>query len=87
MPLEATEDLQQQIDRVPLDFDRNIDALDKAFTAFLTALRGTTLTGLQQRTEAHLSRHWGQICTIRNLYRKTRGEPARFFPENPTFPR
>ena len=23
---------------------------------------------------------------IRNLYRKTRGEPARFFPENPTFP-
>lgn len=34
----------------------------------------------------HLSRHWGQICTIRNLYRKTRGEPARFHPTNPTYP-
>ena len=30
--------------------------------------------------------HCGQIQTIRNLYRKTRGEPARFFPENPTYP-
>jgi len=35
----------------------------------------------------HLARHWGQIRTIRNLYRKTRGEPARFFPNNPSFPR
>ena len=34
----------------------------------------------------HVAMHWGQIRTIRNLYRKTRGEPARFFPENPTFP-
>jgi hypothetical protein len=34
----------------------------------------------------HLAGHWGQIRTIRNLYRKTRGEPARFFPDNPTFP-
>lgn len=34
----------------------------------------------------HLASHWGQIRTLRNLYRKTRGEPARFFPENPTFP-
>jgi hypothetical protein len=35
----------------------------------------------------HVATHCGQIRTIRNLYRKTRGEPARFFPENPTFPR
>jgi len=34
----------------------------------------------------HLAMHCGQICTIRNLYCKTRGEPARFFPENPTYP-
>lgn len=34
----------------------------------------------------HLAMHWGQIRTLRNLYRKARGEPARFFPENPTFP-
>ena len=34
----------------------------------------------------HLARHWGQVRTLRNLYRKTRGEPARFFPDNPTFP-
>jgi len=35
----------------------------------------------------HLSVHYGQIRTIRNLYCKTRGQPARFFPVNPTFPR
>jgi len=34
----------------------------------------------------HLAMHWGQIRTLRNLYGKTRGEPARFFPDNPTFP-
>jgi hypothetical protein len=34
----------------------------------------------------HLAMHWGQIRTIRNLYKKTRGEPARFHPENPTYP-
>lgn len=34
----------------------------------------------------HVSMHWGQIRTIRNLYEKTRVRPARFFPENPTCP-
>jgi hypothetical protein len=41
---------------------------------------------LSFRQAVHLSLHWGQIRTIRNLYRKTRGEPGRFFPDNPTFP-
>lgn len=45
----------------------------------------TYLLGYHQAT--HLAMHCGQIRTIRNLYRKTRGEPARFFPENPTYPR
>ena len=35
----------------------------------------------------HLAMHCGQIRSIRNLYRKVRGEPVRFFPDNPTFPR
>jgi hypothetical protein len=35
----------------------------------------------------HLAMHCGQIRTLRNMYRKTRGEPARFVPENPTYPR
>ena len=35
----------------------------------------------------HLAMHCGQIRATRNLYRKTRGEPARFFPENPTYPK
>lgn len=35
----------------------------------------------------HLSMHCGQIRSIRNLYCKTRGEPARFFPDNPTYPK
>ena len=34
----------------------------------------------------HLAAHDGQVRTLRNLYRKTRGEPAAFFPDNPTFP-
>ncbi len=34
----------------------------------------------------HLAMHCGQILTIRNLYCKVRGEPARFHPENPTYP-
>lgn len=34
----------------------------------------------------HVAMHCGQIRTIRNLYRKTRGAPARFFPDNPTYP-
>jgi DinB superfamily len=41
---------------------------------------------LSYRQAVHLAMHWGQIRTLRNLYRKTRGEPARFFPANPTFP-
>jgi hypothetical protein len=35
----------------------------------------------------HLAMHCGQIRMIRNLYRKTRGEPARFVPDNPSYPR
>ena len=34
----------------------------------------------------HLAGHGGQIRTLRNLYEKARGRPARFFPDNPTFP-
>jgi len=41
---------------------------------------------LGHHQEQHLTLHCGQIRTIRNLYRKSRGEPAPFFPDNPTFP-
>jgi DinB superfamily len=41
---------------------------------------------LSFRQALHLAMHWGQIRTIRNLYRKMHAEPARFFPDNPTFP-
>lgn len=41
---------------------------------------------LSFRQAVHLAMHWGQIRTIRNLYRRTQGEPGRFFPDNPTFP-
>jgi uncharacterized damage-inducible protein DinB len=33
----------------------------------------------------HLATHRGQIRTIRNLYRKARGEQGLFLPQNPTF--
>jgi hypothetical protein len=105
MPSEMTEGLQQEIDSVPLDFDRNLQLFDHAYSSFLATLRTLTLVDLEQRSGAayqawsscsahflgfhqamHVAMHWGQIRTLRNLYRKTRGEPARFFPENPTFP-
>jgi uncharacterized protein DUF664 len=41
--------------------------------------------GFHQTT--HVSTHRGQIRTIRNLYQKSLGQPARFVPENPTFPK
>jgi uncharacterized damage-inducible protein DinB len=34
---------------------------------------------------SHLASHRGQIRTIRNLYRKARGEQGLFLPQNPTF--
>ena len=43
------------------------------------------LLGYHQAT--HVATHCGQIQMIRNLFRKTRGEPARFFPDNPTYPK
>ena len=95
--------LQQMIDAVPLDFEQNFKNLERLYTRFLEILRAMTLPQLQQRTEAaygrarahllgyhqlmHVVGHCGQIGTIRNLYRKTRGEPALFFPENPTYPK
>jgi uncharacterized protein DUF664 len=106
MPHETTEDLQREIDSIPLDFERNLKAFEDAYSSFLSALRKITLVDLQHRTEAalqswpsrsahslgfhqvmHVCMHWGQIRTIRNLYQKSRGQPARFFPDNPTFPK
>ncbi len=108
MPSDVTPALHADIDAVPLDFQHNFDTLTEFYTAFLDALRSTTLNGLHQRTAAaygdavatsasahflgyhqalHVAMHCGQIRTIQNLYRKTRAEPARFFPDNPTYPR
>ena len=56
------------------------------------AAYGEAITGkgvayvLAYHQATHLAMHTGQIRTIRNLYRKTRGEPARFVPDNPTYP-
>ena len=52
--------------------------------AYGDAWRRTYSLGYHQAS--HLAMHCGQIRTIRNLYCKTRGEPARFLPENPTYP-
>ena len=110
MPTEATPSLQQEIDAVPLDFERNLKELDELYTRFNAALRSTTLAALEQRTTLaygsppgaprpahflgfhqvlHLAGHWGQIRTLRTLYRKTRGEPvpAKFYPGNVSYPK
>jgi len=52
-------------------------------TAYGGALGLPYLLSYHQST--HIATHCGQISMIRNLYRKSRGEPARFFPENPTY--
>lgn len=41
---------------------------------------------LSYHQAVHLAIHLGQIRSIRNQYRRARGEPERFFPDNPTFP-
>jgi hypothetical protein len=55
-----------------------------AYGAAITDKGLTYMLAYHQAT--HLAYHTGQIRSIRNLYRKKRGEPARFFPDNPTFP-
>jgi uncharacterized protein DUF664 len=40
--------------------------------------------GFHQAT--HLASHLGQVRVLRNLYRRTRGEPGRYHPNNPTYP-
>jgi hypothetical protein len=106
MPHETTDDLQRQIDAMPLEFHGNRKAFQGTLGAFLEALRKMTLQDLQARSAAaygawpsasahllayhqamHVSMHWGQIRTILNLYEKTRGRPARFFPDNPSYPK
>jgi hypothetical protein len=56
--------------------------------AYSTPAGGTPIPphflGFHQAT--HLAGHLGQIRSLRNLYRTTRGERARFHPTNPTYP-
>ena len=60
---------------------------DKSAAAYDEAVTGKGLAYLLAYHQAtHLAYHTGQIRSIRNLYRKTRGEPPRFFPDNPTYP-
>ena len=55
-------------------------------TARAYGAAGPSLHRLGYHLALHLAGHGAQVRTIRNLYRTTRGEPARFFPDNPTFP-
>jgi hypothetical protein len=51
MPSEPSPALQQAIDAVPLDFQRNLKELEGLYARFLAALHDTTLDGLEQRTK------------------------------------
>ena|SRR5579871_1041548 len=60
---------------------------EKNATAYGEAMTSKGLAYVLAYHQAtHLAYHTGQIRSIRNLYRKTRGEPERFFPDNPTYP-
>lgn len=109
MPFEADPSLQQELDLVPLDVQRNLKELDELYTRFNEVLRGMTLATLEERTKlaygekagqgrsyflgfhqvVHLAMHWGQIRTVRTLYKMTRGEPvpAKYFPGNVSYPK
>jgi len=89
-------DFERNLQELEELYTRFIEALRRTT---LTALKQQTILGqvfpggasypahlLSFRQAVHLAIHWGQIRTIRNLYRRTRGEPGRFFPYNPTFP-
>lgn len=56
-----------------------------AYGSALAASESAHFLGYHQAL--HVATHCGQIRMIRNLYRKTRGEPARFHPDNPSYPR
>jgi hypothetical protein len=61
---------------------------EKCAGAYGEAITGKGLAYMLAYHQAtHLAYHTGQIRSIRNLYHKMRGEPARFFPDNPSYPR
>ena len=51
MPSEPTPALQQAIDAVPLDFERNLKELDGFYARFLAALHETTIEGLERNSK------------------------------------
>ena len=81
---------------------RDLETLQRRFAAGLRKMAAAQLRDRSSRAyegkgapphflafhmATHLARHWGQVCAIRNLYRRSRGQRERFFPDNPTFPR
>jgi hypothetical protein len=50
------------------------------------AARHSRRTSLAFTRRLTLASHLRPIRTLRNLYRKTRGEPTAFHPDNPTYP-
>jgi hypothetical protein len=98
MPAEQIDlDFQRDFKELEESYARFVAALRQTTTS---ALRQRSLTAYQSVPDGvsrpehllgfhqalHLATHLGQIRSIRNLYRTTRSEPARFFPENPSFP-
>lgn len=88
-------DFRQNLDKMEGLYTGFLDALR---TATLHGLEQRTAAAYGSKAEAggvvhllgyhqalHIAMHCGQIRTIRNLYRKTRGQPARFVPKNPTY--
>ena len=89
-------DFQENLEQLEVSYERfleilrssTIDVVRKRTTAAYgeVATRGRTYL-IAYHQAMHAAMHCGQIRTIRNLYAKTRGQAARFHPENPTYPR
>ena len=50
IPVALTDDVRQQIDSAPMDFQRNFKALEESYACFVAALGRTTEPGLRQLT-------------------------------------
>src|SRR5262245_36619401 len=93
VPFDFAENLNT-LQRLDTEFSRTLETQsletlkERNAAVYGEATKGKGLAYLLAYHQAtHLAYHTGQIRSIRNLYRKTRGEPARFFPDNPTYPR
>ena len=87
-------DFEENLKRLEESYTRFVDILRATTLATLRQRTAAAYGEMSRQTyrlgyhqAAHMAMHCGQIRMIRNLYRKMRGEPPGFVPDNPTYPK